>query len=101
MLFPLPNSHDTVRENKLFSNLLYSDNVYRASFERIVAVWCEYSVAGYGKAQVGYLFPNFRRNVLPLLLQRTQLFDRSACLSVRDSKCSKWWNSNIINTCHY
>jgi len=34
-------------------------------------------------------------------LQPTQLFNRSACLSLRESKCSKWWNSNIINTCHY
>ena len=34
-------------------------------------------------------------------IQPTQLFNWSACLSLRDSKCSKWWNSNIIKTCHY
>jgi len=34
-------------------------------------------------------------------LQPTQLFNRSAYLSLRESKCSKWWNSNIINTFHY
>jgi len=31
------------------------------------------------------------------MLQPTQLFNRSSCLSLRDSKCSKWWNSNFIN----
>ena len=34
-------------------------------------------------------------------LQPTQLVNRSACLSLRESKCSKWRNSDIINTCHY
>jgi hypothetical protein len=30
-------------------------------------------------------------------VQPTRLFIQSACLSLRDSKCSKWWNSNITN----
>ena len=32
-----------------------------------------------------------------LTLQPTQLFSQFACLSHRESKCSKWWNSNFIN----
>jgi len=32
-----------------------------------------------------------------ITLQPTQLFSRLTCLSLRDSKCSKWWSSNFIN----
>ena len=31
------------------------------------------------------------------VLQTALLFSRFACLPPRESKCSKWWNSNFIN----